>query len=114
MKIITKKALPEKKALHEAGEERIELPLTVLETAALPLYYSPMSRKVTDSRIIQHAFFQGKQNLHHLIGSFSDVGNTDDLGIFTACFFGLGKYRCGYYYRLETEPDRFRYPLGYL
>lgn len=26
-----------------AGEEGIEPPLTVLETAALPLYYSPMS-----------------------------------------------------------------------
>ena len=28
--------------LLEAGEEGIEPPLTVLETAALPLYYSPM------------------------------------------------------------------------
>ena len=27
-----------------AGVERIELPLTVLETAALPLYYSPVCR----------------------------------------------------------------------
>ena len=26
----------------KAGEEGIEPPLTVLETAALPLYYSPM------------------------------------------------------------------------
>lgn len=35
-----------KKALNpqgfEAGEEGIEPPLTVLETAALPLYYSPI------------------------------------------------------------------------
>ena len=27
---------------HVAGEEGLEPPLTVLETAALPLYYSPM------------------------------------------------------------------------
>ena len=31
------------KVIFPAGEERLELPFTVLETAALPLYYSPMS-----------------------------------------------------------------------
>lgn len=41
-----------------AGEEGIEPPLTVLETAALPLYYSPMS-SLTNC-IVAHLYVFGK------------------------------------------------------
>ena len=49
-------------SLFSAGEERIELPLTVLETAALPLYYSPIYSSVNSpTNAIITQYLQNRQ-----------------------------------------------------
>ena len=65
-----------------AGEERIELPLTVLETVALPLYYSPIRFKTTEGNYTTRTHMNQEkvyESSDDAVTGISDIGDSYDL-----------------------------------